>query len=287
MKKTCLVTGASGFLGTELVSRLASNGWRVLAYSRTRAVGGPKGVVPVVGDVSSLDRVLEKDFPDTLFHCAASTFRGEGEEEVTALLRANVEFGAQLLEKVRRWGEVHVVYAGSYWQRVSATRPWAANFYAATKNAFAEILRYYVAAHRFSATEVRLYDLYGPGDTRPKIANLLVDAIRTGRGMDASDGRRRLDLVHVSDACAGLEIAANRRKPGRYETFGLGSGREVSVKELCRRLEGLAGRKAPVRWGALEDPSSAVPVPDRGLPKLPRFKPRIALDDGLRELLSR
>ena len=87
------------------------------------------------------------------------------------------------------------------------------SLYAATKQALAVIVEYYVRVRGLDATTVTLFDTYGPGDVRPKLVPLLLRAARDGAPVDMSDGGQLIDLTYVDDVVAGLARSPWRPRP--------------------------------------------------------------------------
>ena len=147
-ERRALVTGATGFVGSHLVRHLTDAGWTVHALVRAgssayRPVasihvhdGSTEGLVEIVGAVR----------PDVVFHLA-SLFIGEHRTaEVTALVESNLLFSTQLAEAMRVHGRTRLVNTGTVWQHFHDQDYLPVNLYAATKQAYLDILRFFEEA---------------------------------------------------------------------------------------------------------------------------------------------
>ncbi len=239
-----LVTGATGFVGGRLAALLGEHGWKVHAVRRAESSRPvPAGVEVHLhdGTTAHLIDLAATLRPDVAFHLA-SLFRAEHRpEDVVPLVEANVVFGAQLLEALDRAGCRRIVDAATGWQHYRGADYDPVGLYAATKQAFADILAYWVSARGFAAITLELNDTYGPGDPRPKLIPSLLRAAAAGRRMPLSAGEQRLDLVQVDDvaeafALAGRRICGGSPATGRRETYAVSSGEAIPLREVVDRL---------------------------------------------------
>lgn len=285
-----LLTGAGGFVGSHLVRHLQGRGVEVAALAHA-AGAGPRPAAPhhaYDGTLDSARRSLAAVRPQVVVHLASVFVAEHRPEQLDALVDGNIRFGLHLLEAMRLEGVGRFVHAGTSWQHFGGAAYEPVNLYAATKQAFEDLVAHYVSACGFAALTLELFDTYGPDDRRGKIVSLLIQALREGRTLELSPGDQCLDLTHVDDVCAGFEAAALRLlQPGRagHERFGLGSGQAVSLRELARLLEDLGGRALDVRWGARPYRAREVMQPPRYLPPLPDWHARVPLRRGLEALL--
>ena len=183
------------------------------------------------------------------------------------------------------------VNVGTCWQHVDGAAYRPKNLYASTKQAFEDVLRWYVERGSVRAVTVNLYDSYGPLDHRAKLLGALVDALRTGDTLGMSSGVQLVDLVHVDDIVRGLQLAADlarrRSRTAPWPIHSLSSGRPRTLRELVDVLGEVAGRPVPVEWGARADRrGDMVEHWDAG-PPVPGWAPTISLESGLAELLDR
>ncbi len=288
-----LVSGATGFVGARLLARLVADGRRVAAVVRPgsdRTALEAAGVAIVVDDgtAEGLARAVAEIRPTTVFHLAAKFTAIHATADVDGLIEANVAFGARLAEAASRAGTTRFVTAGTSWQVDEAGAERANSLYAATKAAFEAILGHYAANEGMRALSLRLYDTWGPGDTRRKLLPLLLSARASGAHLGLSPGDQRLDLVHVDDVVEGF-LAAEARltaaPAGTFERFALRSGRAVSVKELVAILEQVSGRPMPVAFGERPYRVGEVMAPSPG-EILPGWRARIGLEEGLAALIG-
>jgi nucleoside-diphosphate-sugar epimerase len=279
---TFLVTGATGFVGGHLARRLVADGERVVALVRDPSSPRlPAGVeaLPIPADTAAFVAAVRQAHPDICIHLATHFVAQHTMDDIGPLVDANLGFGTRLAEALVALGSPPLIDAGTVWQHLGGERFRPANLYAATKQAFADIL----TAYPLPVGRLTLTDTYGPDDPRPKLVPALVHAARTGEPLAMGSGQQLVDLVHVDDVVdAFLQLAADFRP----ETFVVTSGQPVTVRELVGFAEKAAGRPLPVQWGARPERSVDAVAPRSPDPTLPGWRPRVDLVTGLRPLLE-
>jgi len=226
--------------------------------------------------------------PDTIFHLASLFLAQHTPGQVEPLVLSNVLLGAQLLEAMRAGGVQGLVNAGTAWQNFSGDEYLPVNLYAATKQAFADILLYYVETAGVRAVTLKLFDSYGPGDTRRKLLHMLLECMRSGQPLAMSGGEQVLDLVHVDDLCRAFlraaELIADPAQPANA-VYAVSGGQRRTLRAVVATVERAAGRPLPIVWGARPYREREVMQPWSG-PPVPGWQPQIGLEDGLRGLLA-
>ncbi len=184
--------------------------------------------------------------PDVVVHLAACYRREHRPDDLPEMLTANVGLITVVCEAMRARGVTRLVLAGTAWQDFNGAVQVPANLYAATKNAAAAIVDYYVDAHAFRVLDLRLINLYGPGDTRTNLLTTLHD------GMALTGGEQQTAFVPVDEAVAAVRTAID-------QTATMPSGRQPvaiwdDVKSLREWVTQLRPEVTPT-WGALPYPA--------------------------------
>ncbi|PYE55903.1 NAD-dependent epimerase/dehydratase family protein [Deinococcus yavapaiensis] len=288
--KRALVTGATGFLGQRLARRLRESGWNVWAFVR-EDVGQVHqalerdGIRLAVGNHRTL---LQSVRPDIVFHLATLFIAEHTSEQVEALVDANIKFGAQLLEAMREADVERLVTAASFWQFDEHGDVLPLNLYAATKQAFDVLVRYYEDAYDLRSTTLVLYDTYGEGDARRKLLRLLRDALHSGETLRMSPGQQQIDLVHADDVARAFVLAADGLLDGSLPSghhFVVSSGAPMTVQSLVAEVRRVTGKDLKVEWGARPYRHRERMKLWQGGERLPVWHPSVSLSEGLRRYL--
>lgn len=286
-----LVTGITGFIGSHLARALVADGVEVHALVREQArldrVADllPRVTVRVVdGSAEGAAEAVAAARPDVAFHLATHFVGEHGVGDVDSMVESNVAFPARLADALASSGSTRLVNAGTAWQHVDGERYRPKNFYAATKQAFEDLLRYYQDRDLLRVVTLNLFDTYGPRDHRGKLVSSLIAALRTGEPLAMGSGRQLIDLVHVDDVVRAFLAASDLDANG--PGFAISSGRPRSVREVVEVLGEVAGRPVPVRWGARPDRPGEMHAPWDAGPPPGSWVPSVALEDGLAALLG-
>lgn len=280
-----LVTGATGFVGRALVRRLVADGWRVDALVRRPDAELPAGVtsVPIPADAQALIQTVGALAPSHCFHLATA-FRGvHVPADIGPLMDANLTFGTMLAEACARVRGVRFVNTGTVWQHYDAAPYSPVSLYAATKQAFADLLVFYAEVQDLAVHTIELMDTYGPGDTRAKLVPFLLQAGREGTTLEMTDGTQLIDLVHVEDAVGALLATAAAPAGPVYGARGDGA---ITLRELVDRFQSATGLTLDVRWGVRPARPREMLRPWMTADPPPGWSPQIRLDDGLRGLVA-
>ena len=197
--------------------------------------------------------IVREAKPTVVCHLASLYLAAHESEDVVALVTSNILFGTELLEAMAKNEVRRFVHAGTSWQHYRGAHYSPVNLYAATKEAFEMMMRYYEETAGLHAVTLKLFDTYGEGDTRRKILALLQEAAATGKELALSPGEQKLDLVHVDDVAEAFRLAAEYLAADRADIrgeFAVSAGKALTLREIAARVEELLGKKIPVRWGA-------------------------------------
>jgi nucleoside-diphosphate-sugar epimerase len=297
-----LVTGVTGFVGSHLARGLLGRGVEVHAVVRPDAHLDrvPDLVDRVVvhvddGTAGGLATVVAGAAPDVTFHLATNFIAEHQADDVSALIADNIGFPTRLADAVA--GDGHpFVNVGTAWQHVDGARYRPKNLYAATKQAFEDVLRFYTDRDLLRAVTVNLYDSYGPLDHRAKLLGALLRSLQTRETLSMSSGIQVIDLVHVDDIvralllaaelCASGAVPAWESGEGAAAYFALSSGSPCTLRELVDLVGEVAGTPVPVEWGARPDRAGDMLVAWAAGPPVPGWIPEISLRDGLAALIQ-
>lgn len=297
-----LVTGAAGYIGRHLCARLRASGARVTALVRRseQAAGLPHGihVEPVdVTDAAQVRACFERARPERVFHLAGLVTPDLGLEALPAHVQANTLGTASVLAAAVVTQPRKLVVTGTVAEcGPSPPAPVLDNTPADPRTPYgiskALATRMCVDAWKASGlpvTVVRLFQVYGSHMPARYFLRQLVDATLAGQTLDMTDGRQTRDFTHVDDVVEGLlAAAACVALDGRVAN--LCTGVERSLREVCERWERITGHAGGVRLGMLAHRAHEVFRcfgEPRALCELTAWRPRISLEDGLRDLWSR
>jgi nucleoside-diphosphate-sugar epimerase len=286
---TVLVTGATGFIGTALARRLVRDGREVALLVR------PTSAVP--DDLRSSCRLLSPEVgtpgfaeqlgelaPEVCFHLAGHVVTAHAPADVDPMVDANLRLGIHVADAVSGGPDVAFVNVGTIGQHHDSRPYGPVSLYAATKQAFADVLRYYAECTGVRAVTVEVPQVYGPDDHATRLVPSLARAHASGRPIGLSPGEQLVDLLHVDDVVAALLLAVPHAAADA-PAFSL-SGEPMTLRALVALLGDVLGGPVPVEWGARDYRPREMTQPWAGAPGLPGWAPQVELRAGLADALG-
>ncbi len=252
-----IVSGGNGFVGSSLVRRLCSMGVEVHAivnqnHQRLDSTLAPERIHELHRGVGSAVEIVRRVEPDTIFHLAAVYSEPASAECILSMLDGNLTLGTCLLFAATQCASCPVfVNTGTYWQFDAESHYSPNTLYAATKQAFQDVLLFYRMRLGVRSTTLILYDTFGEQDTRRKLWQRLTTAA-AGNSISLSEGEQTIHLLHIEDTVSAFTRAANllRSEVPLETVYSVSSGEPVRLRTLVESLNAEAQLGLDLRWGA-------------------------------------
>jgi len=290
--KTVLITGITGYIGSRLAKALLAD------YEVCGLVREPLHreyiadfqdmlrLVPVDGTYESVYRAIQTIQPDLVYHLAAYYTGAHGGQETPKLIDSNIAFGAYLFEAMSACRVPSLAYATTYMTHYQGADYCPVNLYAATKQAFSDLLAYYTDSGLLRAATLVISDTYGPGDHRPKVLNVVKRAVKTGEKVTFSSGNIPYDVIHIDDAVSAFRLAGERLLRGEFrnDIFQVVPDSPLSLRETVELMLRVNHLTLNAGWG--ERPAAEREMSEliRLYPTPPGWVPQMSLEEGLRSL---
>ena len=294
-----LLTGATGFIGSHVLQAFLAHGESVAVLGRTPLREAPAGVdfYPYDGTYASALDALNAVKPEIVVHLATHFVGTHQPDDVDKLLAGNIGFGLHLLEAMKQVGCLAWLNAASAWQYAGQSPFHPNGLYAASKSALDALVTAYVQESGLQAMNLVIYESYGKGDVRKKLIPQLLSQVQKGqevhRHLKLVGKEKQFYFVHVVDLAEAFVQASRRLVQASKQEVGTFSHYALRPEEAPIGIEGVVqamGRAWQVEltaeYGALPFRANEVLVPPTGVPRLPNWDPKIALDDGLASLLA-
>lgn len=272
-----LISGATGFIGKHLVRRLVEENHIVHT------------IVRPCPEINSLIASMEKEKFDGIIHLASFFLAKHESKDIESLIDSNITLGTKLLEAATRSRVSWFINTGTFWQHYKNKNYNPVNLYAATKQAFEDVAKYYIETSNLNFVTLELSDTFGPEDTRPKIFNLWLKASKNKETLDMSPGKQTLDINYIDDVVGGYMqmiglLSRDKKRSLRGKKFSLNSTKRYTLRELASVFEKVTKTKLNINWGKKEYRPREVMVPWNKGVKIPGWKPKISIEKGIRKM---
>src|SRR5215467_2916862 len=253
--KRVIVTGGAGFLGSFVVEQLRAKGCRQIVIPRTRDYD--------LVQMEAVRRLYTEANPDIVIHLAARVGGiGANQANPGRFFYDNLMMGCQLMEVGRQLGLKKFVALGTICAYPKFTPvpfkeediwngyPEETNApYGLAKKMMLVQSQAYRQQYGFNSIVLFPVNLYGPRDNFdletshviPALIRKCAEAQQAGRSEIVlwGDGTPTREFLYVEDAAEGILLAAERYDES--EPMNLGSGREISIRDLANTIAGLMG----------------------------------------------
>lgn len=299
-----LVTGASGFIGHELVAKLVLKEHDVYALERyvtgRYVLGGKSDCMKVYGDLRdhfSIRRLVKEIQPEIVFHLAAISAVSYSYDHPQEVVDANVLGTINLAEACLRevphfrhflFASTSETYGNGPNPKTEETLQYPNSPYALSKLAAEKYLLYMRDAYDFPVTALRPFNTYGRKNNSHFVVERMVVQMLQGQTVKLGDPDPVRDLLYVDDHVnAYLLCMGDKRAIGQIFAFGSGIG--VSIRDLADRVRMVTGFDGTVIWNTIPKRPLDIDVLIGSYTKAQQtlgWTPKVSLEEGLRRTVT-
>lgn len=279
MLPTILVTGGAGYIGSHTALLLAQLGYQLLIvdsflHKQQFAPTWATVIEQDIGDTKALDALFTDHDIHAVMHFAACIEVGQSVTDPARFYKNNVSNTLGLLQAMLRHGVKKIIFSSSCAvfgnpQGVTLNEEHAKNPlspYGTTKMMVETILEDFHKAYGLEYVILRYFNAaggwpeFGLGekhDPETHIIPLLLNAAVKrkpftvfGTNYPTPDGTALRDYVHVRDIGQAHVLALQHLEQGRpSDSFNLGTGNSISVKQMIEAVERVTHTELPIVWG--------------------------------------
>lgn len=309
--KTVLVTGAAGFIGSNVVPLLLKEGYRVIGVDNFDDTYNPlfkeEQIAPYasvanfelwrvdIRDRAALLEVFTRTNPTHVVHLAAKADTRAAVEDPYPYIDNNITGTLNILEVAKEFGVENTVMASSssvygnstevpLREDALADRPISP--YGATKRATEMFAHAYHHNFGMNITCLRYFNAYGENNRPNMVPYIWAQKLLRGEEIEISGGgTRKRDYTYVGDTAAATVLALS--KPLGFEVINIGNSSPLSLTELLGVFEKVIGVTAKVK----ERPSHKASVEETyadvtKAKKLLNWEPSTSVEEGVSRLVA-
>lgn len=281
-----LMTGATGFLGSNLLRRFLADGLRTLILvRRTSDLSRIQDMIHRVkviytGEID-YEKTLAESEVNAVVHCA--TNYGRKTESSLSILEANLMLPLKLLEAGARCGLKCFINTDTILDK-------GVSSYSLSKSQFRDWLKLY--SDRLTCVNVLLEHFYGPDDDESKFVAWVVSSLLRGvKDMNLTSGEQKRDFVYIDDVIEAFAmILPDSLLRGKgFLCYEVGTGNLVSIADLVRLTRSLAANSSTrLNFGAVPYRENEVMSSQVNLSAIKAlgWSPRVTLEEGLKRTIG-
>lgn len=298
----CLVTGASGFVGSHLVHSLVNSGMGVLAVVREssdlwrlRAVEQKIEIAySDIQNISSIERQIQAFRPDAVFHLAWTGGNSRAFLNDESQIFMNLPGSLELVRIAQTAGCKTYVFVGScleygrYSIPVRETDPVApTSLYGLSKSSTLHLSAGLCSKYAMRFVGARLFWAYGPMDDELRMIPSVIRNLLEGRRPALTPGEQIWDFLYISDVVSALTaLACSESAEG---VFNIGSGIPVSVKEVVMKIRDQVNPSLELGFGDVPYAPGQVMHLQADVGRLSSatgWKSQVSLEEGIRRTID-
>ena len=253
LKKTALVTGGAGFIGSHLCEALFNSGnYEVFSldnYFTGSEDNHIKGVTYIKGNSAEIDSLI--DFkPDYIYHLGEYSRVEQSFEDIELVWKFNKDGIFAVLEFCRKT-KAKLVYAGSSTKFGDGGLGRSQSPYAWSKATNTELVKNYGNWYGLKYAITYFYNVYGPREiSQGKYATLIAlfkEKVKNSEPLTVvSPGSQKRNFTHVDDIINGIILVGEN---GFGDDYGIGSPESFSIIEIANMFKGAKIEMIPERPG--------------------------------------
>lgn len=283
-----LVTGATGFIGRELIKKL-QNKFSIIALVRDSSdineLEKMKCTIEKISQNNEIAEVFQRHLFTGVIHLASNVLVEHENSDIDSLINSNITFSTFLLEGSKNTNVEWFINTGTFWQNYKNESYNPVNLYAATKEALTSIAKYYTETSSLIFTTIKLNDTFGPKDTRPKIFNLWTELATNGQRLSMSEGEQIIDISYIDDVIDAYEtlikLLISNAAEHNNKTYVVSNDTRLSLKELSKVFENVTNTCLDIDWGGRSYRNREVMSPYKLGENVPGWKQKYTLEEAI------
>ena len=285
-KRAILLTGATGFLGSNILRSLVDKGYVLAALKRSNSdMTRLKEIKKYVRfyDVENVDygKMFVDNKIDTVIHCA--TNYGKTQKSSIDIVEANLILPLRLLE----FGEKNGLRCFINTDTILNKR---INDYTLSKNQFKQWFLQY--SGKLVCVNVELEHFYGPNDNPTKFVTYIVrNLLNDISSFDLTKGDQKRYFIYINDVVTAFDKIVSRSKylENGFYRFQIASEKPNTIKEFVLKAKKLTGNNVTrLNFGVIPYRKNEIMSPNININNLKElgWSQKYSLDDGLKIMIK-
>ena len=247
--KNILLTGSTGFIGSELLKYLSSyNKVYITVRKKYNINSNNKNIIKIYfNSHKNLSYKIKKLKIDTVVHCATHYVKDHNFEDIKELSESNILFGNIILENLKIMRVKKFVNFSTVWENFDGKKDNYYNLYSTYKASFRKIINFYKKKNRdIKFLNLVISDTFGLRDKRKKIVNLLKTNYKRNLITKIVSKNLYINLLNIKDIVNAIELILKRNY--KSDTYILKNKNDFKIYDIIKEIDKHSQKKLIVKW---------------------------------------
>jgi len=247
--KNILLTGSTGFIGSELLKYLSNyNKVYITVRKKYKINLNNKNINKIYfNSYKNLSYKIKKLKIDTVIHCATHYVKNHKFEDIKKLSESNILFGNIILENLKIMRVKKFVNFSTVWENYDGKKDNCYNLYSAYKAGFGKVISFYKKENKnIKFLNLVISDTFGLGDKRKKLVNLLKTNYKRNLVTKVISKNLYINLLNVKDIVSAIKLIL--KKNYKSDTYILKNKNNFKIYDIIKKIEKYSQKKIKVNW---------------------------------------
>ena len=302
MKHPILITGAAGFIGSNLARYFVNKNIKVnIIIKKSSNLWRLKDIIKdlhiTYADISHKDKIkkiIKKIKPKTIFHLAAHGAYSD-QNDLRKIKNSTLDATLNLLNECKKYKFSTFINTGSsseYGFKNKAMKEADVlipnSYYSVFKSSSTLYCQYESLKSNLQIITIRPFHVYGPFESHGRLIPTLIRNMINKQNIKLVSPKVTRDLVYIDDAI-NFYLMIAKKKYLKGQIFNLASGKKTTIKEIYDSLKSITNYKKINKWGSMKNRywDQTVWYGNTSLVKnYLKWKPKISLKKGLEKTVN-
>ena len=297
MKYPILITGAAGFVGSNLTRYFVSRGIKInIIIKRSSNTWRLNDIIKKtnvhyadVSDINKIKKIIKKIKPKTIYHLA--THGGYSDQnDLEKIKKSILDATYNLINECKKYKFNIFINTGSsseYGFKNKAMKEddilVPNSYYSVFKSSSTLYCQYESFKSNIQIVTIRPFHVYGPYERSNRLIPSLIKNMLSDKKVKLVSPKVSRDMIYISDVVNFYIMIANKKNL-KGEIFNLGSGKKTTIKEIYNLLKKITNYKVKNYWGSMKNRywDQSIWYSDNSYVKNKlKWKPEVSLKKGL------
>ena len=247
--KNILLTGSTGFIGSELLKYLSNyNKVYITVRKKYKINLNNKNINKIYfNSYKNLSYKIKKLKIDTVVHCATHYVKNHNFEDIKKLSESNILFGNIILENLKIMRVKKFVNFSTVWENYDGKKDNCYNLYSAYKAGFGKIISFYKKENKnIKFLNLVISDTFGLRDKRKKLVNLLKTNYKRNLVTKVISKNLYINLLNVKDIVSAINLIL--KKNYKSGTYILKNKNNYKIYDIIKKIDKYSQKKIKIKW---------------------------------------